>query len=303
MKYEAQQLQRIRNTLEAFLDLGLSDGGSASGTAYTWKSLAEAISDVTGVRIPTERLRKFVKGEPHRDKVRKQMGDRYYPSLSPERLKAVVMFLTQEDSDGYSFPLEDLQINPDGLSAVHRLAEHLNGNRHTQRLSDASGLAGCFIADQITADISATVTLHFSKRHHKGLVPLSLSKKYQRKKQAFKGTKVSEPELELEQSTNDICIDRYRGWAVLTPEESMLLLAKKIDTDENMMYTALGIDKALYLQKSANAMALLEIEQPEDGILIQIDDGTDNTQDLLANVKENFLQQILLFRRQANDAV
>ncbi len=302
MKHEPQQLQRIRNGLEAFLDLGLSDGGTASGTAYKWKSLAQAISGMTGVEIPTERLRKFVKGEPHRDLIRKQMGDRHYPCLSEKRMEAVVMFLTQEDSDGYLFPLEDLEINPDGISAALRLAEHLNGNRYDKRMSDISGLAGCFIADQNTADISATVTLCFSKRHHKGLVPFSISKEHQSKKQAFNETKASEPELE--QSTDgNICVDRYRGWVVLTPEESMLLLAKTIDTDENMIYTALGIDKALYLQKPAEAMALFEIEQPEDGILIQIDGDADNTQDLLANVKENFLQQILLFRRQAKDAV
>ncbi len=299
MKYEPQQLQRIRNGLEAFLDLGLSDGGTASGTAYTWDSLAEAILSVTGVKIPTERLRKFVKGEPHRDLIRKQMGERHYPCLSEKRMEAVIMFLTQEDSDGFLFPREDLEINPDGLSAALQLAEHLNGNRQTKPMTHISGLAGCFIADQDASDISTTVTLHFSRRHHKGLVPFSISKEYQSKKQTFKA---SDPELE-QPIGNDIAVDRYRGWAVLTPEESMLLLAKKIDTDENMIYTALGIDKALYLKKSANAMALLEIEQPEDGILIQIDDDTDNTQDLFTNVKENFLQQILLFRRQANDAV
>ncbi len=302
MKYEPQQLQRLRNGLEAFLDLGLSDGGTASGTAYEWKTLADSIFGVAGVRIPTERLRKFARGEPHRDIARKKMGDRHYPCLSGERMEAVVIFLTQEDSDGYLFPLEDLQINPDGLSAVHRLAEHLNGNRHTERMSGASGLAGCFIADQNTADISAIVTLCFSKRNHNGLVPFSISKKHQSKKQVFKENKASEPELE-QPTGNDISVDRYRGWAVLTPEESMLLLAKKIDTDENIIYTALGIDKALYLQKSAEAMALLEIEQPEDGVLIQIDGDADNTQDLLVNVKENFLQQILLFRRQVKDAV
>lgn len=289
MSYEAWQLLKIRDGLQVFRKLGLRD----SGSEYSWRSLAEAIQELTGVQIPEERLRKFVMGEPYRNPDR-ELNDRYYPSLTPERLEAVIAFLTQ-DGDDNVFSREDLKIKPARLSAILTLVEYLNDNRHSERMSDAYCLSGYFVADQSPTDISITTTLRFRNTTHQGLVPFVLLKEYV---DGIRTSELSKHKPEQLKKTSHT-LDRYEGWGVMTPEETIILLAKNCKTDENLLYITLGIDKALYLSQPANALVLLEIEQPEDTIIVDFDQDKNNAKALFANVKEAFSQQLILFERKS----
>lgn len=290
--YKDWQLQKIRDAIQVFRELGQKDGGGK----YSWISVAEAISEVTGVAIPPERLRKFVMGEPHRGSDKKSLNKPHYPKLNGKRLEVMIAFLTREDSDGFMFPRKALEIKPSGLSAIFGLAEHLNKNRHSKRMSDASGLCGNFIADHNPTDIFTTITLRFHNATHNGVVPFVLLKKFANDS----GTsELSEYSLDQIEEANQ-AFDRYEGWGVMTPEESIILLAKNRETDENLLYITLGIDKALYLSQPAKALVLLEIEQPEDSLLVQLDHDKNNPNDLLKNVKEALSQQLLLFMRDSN---
>lgn len=294
MSYEDWQLQKIRDATRDYRNLGQEEGGAS----YSWLSLVEAIEDVTGIRIPQERLRKFVMGEPFRGSDKECLNNRHYPRLNAKRLEALVAFLTQEGSEGYMFSRKDLEIKPSGISGILQFVEHLNGNRHSERRLDASGLSGYFIADQNPTDISTTTTLRFRSTNHKGLVPFVLLKEYV---DGIKTSKLSEYKLEQAEKINH-SFDRYEGWGVITPEETIILLSKNCETDENLLYITLGIDKALYFLEPAKSFVLLEIDQPEDTLLVQLDDDISNASDLLENVKEVFSQQLLLFKRKTSDA-
>lgn len=286
MSYEDWQLQKIRNTILAFRSLNLDD----KGAEYSWFSLAEDIEEATGVKIPKERLRKFVMGEPCRDSDKKPLKTYHYPSLNAERLEAVIAFLTNEGSDSYMFSRKDLEIKPSGLSAMVQFAELLNRNLHSTRMTKASNLSGNFITDQGLTDISTVTTLRLRKAEHNGVVPFVLLKEY------VNGIKASESFDQSEKINHSL--DRYEGWAVITPEEAIIFLSKNSENDENLIYVTLGIDKASYLSQPVNAFVLLEIDQPEDRILVQLDMA--NAYDMLRDAKEAFAQKLLLFKRETN---
>ena len=288
MSYEDWQLQKIRDTILAFQSLNVD----SKGDKYSWSSLAEDIEEVTGVKIPKERLRKFVMGEPCRKSDKTPLKTYHYPSLNAERLEAVIAFLTNEGSDSYMFSRKDLEIKPSGLSAILQFAEHLNRNRHSTRMTNASNLSGNFIADQNPTDISTATTLRLRKANHNGLVPLILLKEY------ADGIEISESSDQSEKINHSF--DRYEGWAVITPEEAIIFLSKNSENNENLIYVTLGIDKASYLSQPVNAFVLLEIDQPEDRILVQLDMA--NAYDMLRDVKEAFAQKLLLFKREKVDS-
>lgn len=289
MSYEDWQLQKIRDAIRAFRILGQREGGAE----YSWPVLTEEIKDVTGIEIPNERLRKFVEGEPCRGSDKTSLNLRHYPSLSTERLEAAIAFVTRKDSDGYMFSRKDLEIKPDGLSTILQFAEHLTGNRHSERISDASSLFGYFIADQNPADISMTTSLRFRGATHKGLVSFVLLKEYV---EGIKTSELSKYKLKKTKEVNHT-FERYEGWGIMTPEETIIFLSKKCESGENLLYITLGIDKALYFSQPANALVLLEIDQPEDSLLVELDSDINNASDLLENVREVFSQQLLLFKR------
>lgn len=290
--YEDWQLERIRNGLRALHKLVPLDGG----IKYTWKNLAKAIQAFTGISIPEERLRKFAKGEPRNKTTEKDPENPHYPILSDERLHAVIRFLTHEDSDGYVFTAEDLGIKSIGLSAVLRLAEHLNGSQDFKGMSDTSCLAGLFVADQKTVEVSdlwGETLLRFRDRHHQGLVPFILFKIFQNGKNLQKqsGSNLSLP------SEKSGAVHKYEGWAIFTQEECLFLMAQKIDVNENLLYITLGIDKAIYLEEPVKALVLLEIDQPEDTVLINPEHDAESPEVMLENVKNTFSDQLVLFRR------
>lgn len=286
MSYEDWQLQKIRDAILAFQSLNVD----SKGDRYSWSSLAEDITETTGVKIPNERLRKFVMGEPCRASDKEPLKTYHYPSLNAERLEAVIAFLTNEGSDGYMFSRKDLEIKPSGLSAMVQFAELLNRNLHSTRMTKASNLSGNFITDQGLTDISTVTTLRLRKAKHNGLVPFVLLKEY------VNGIKASESFDQSEKINHSL--DRYEGWAVITPEEAIIFLSKNSENDENLIYVTLGIDKASYLSQPVNAFVLLEIDQPEDRILVQLDMA--NAYDMLRDAKEAFAQKLLLFKRETN---
>lgn len=290
--YEPWQLQRIRNGLQALRKLEPLEGG----IKYTWKNLSKAIQEFTGVLVPEERLRKFVMGEPRKDLAEEDSENRHYPILSDERLIAVIQYLTHEDSDGYVFPPECLEIKPTSLTTALQLSEHFNGGQDFRGMSDLSCLRGLFVADQGGADVTGlcdATTLRFRNRHYQGLVPFVLTKKFRaiEKLSNISGLKSTQP------SEAQAAVQKYEGWAIFTPEDSMFLMAQRVDVGENLLHVTLGLDKAIYLGKLVHALVLLEIDQPEDTTLVNPGYDAASPETLLDNVKTIFSDQLILFKR------
>ncbi len=66
---------------------------------------------------------------------------------------------------------------------------------------------------------------------------------------------------------------------------------------ENLLYITLGVDKAIYLGEPVNALVLLEIDQPEDTILVKPVHDANSPGTLLENVKNIFSEQLILLKR------
>lgn len=286
MSYKSWQLNHVREDLQVYRELGLAQGGPE----LSWESLSDAIEELTGVRVPFERLRRFVMGEPTKD------GGRRYPSLEKGRLDAVIAFLTDENSEGYMFPREDLEIRPATLSAMLRLMKYLNGDLQPEHRSDISSLHGRFQTEPHITDIATTLALQFFASRHEGLMPCAFSKEHTALVTMHKGREHGHRH-KTKPSFEESAVERYHGWAVCTPEKSMLLLLQKSSTGENLLFAVLGIDKSMALQEPAQAMVLLEIEAPEDSIQVRVDYGSDNAGALLEQVAEAFSRQLLLFKR------
>ena len=287
MDYEPWQLQRIRQGVRAF----------QVTAGYTWPEVEAEIKVETGVAVPHSRLSKFVVGEPHRTK--KSIGIRHYPPPTADRLEAVVKFLTAPESTGYMFSRDDLKLYAPQTQGPLRLMEYLNGGSDAPdgatRYISPKALSGAFASDYRKAEGKLAVSVRFARANYESLLRFAL---IEYNDDTLRLPEVFEEEIE-QLAKEKIVVNRYRGFAVLTPEENLILVGKRETNNENLIYLSAGIDSALYQEgKEINALVLLRHDFPVD--YVDVDAESDGAQ-LLDAVKDELSSRLNLFRRVADD--
>lgn len=292
MEFEDWQLNRIRQAILAFQLLG----SDSKRTKYTWPEVSNEIKEETGVEVPHSRLSKFVSGEPSRDPALNRQGIRHYPNLSPQRMEAVLQFLTKPGSTGYMLPPSDLEIYSPTSEAPLRLYEYLNGHSPTDPENEYSGFISLRSLQGLYSHLPASGntgkrSLRFRDQSVFGLIQFSLTR--------FEGDTERYPEIfqaDVELLKSE-CIDfsRYRGWAILTPEDNFILLGKDEESQKNVFYCTVGIDNAVYAEdKAIEAIVLQEFNFPFDEILIK--NGNDSAS-LLERTNKQIANNVFLFKR------
>lgn len=282
---ENWQLQRLRDGLAAYRSLG------DNSRQLTWTDVESDIELMTSINVPEKRLSKFVIGEPHRDKGLKALGVRNYPALYDYRLKAVISFLTNEDSKGFMFSLDDLKIYPTDLGIL-RLTEYLNDDRSGEHFIKPPAFRGLFITQQQDLGITSEWLLRFSQSSHRGFIPCALVTVPQESQLM--------PESTIEELETISGALRYRGWAILTQQENLLLLMQKERNGENLMFISMGIDINNHqkhndkLNEKINTLMLLMHDQPNDDLII----NKDSDQTILRErIIQTWQKNLLIFTR------
>lgn len=225
------QLSRVRNALRAYHCYERDH----EGNYYTWKDVREAIADYAGVQIGSspkngaERLRQFVEGI----EIKGSHGERKYPKPQDEALEGIIAFLTHEDLQLLSD--DELAEYMPGYQAPLRLLEYLVQDCDTPMTLDAIKVHGAMQSVLRDKDGCTVRKITLQRPDTDGMLQAVETREHfvtQSPKQAMKWS----GDHEYEHRTS---IMQYGGWAVITPEDSMILFLKCSANGRNHRYICL----------------------------------------------------------------
>lgn len=270
-------LNRMRHILVVYRDTWRGETNKAFGWGDLAAMIVEHTLDSTGndINFPQTSLENFARGLPHSDKNKRDAGIKKYSMPGPERLQAIVLFLTEPESDGFFCRKEELFSLAD-LQAPVFLLDFLHNKQSPDHYLSATALKGEFVSTDLDADSNLEIktTLQFLGATSNSLAQIDILK---------------------EGADNGDITERYVGWGVITPEENLLLVAKKLKSDRNLYFWSLGIDQAIYRNSPPEiikSLVFLEHEFPVDTVASDADGDL-----LLDAIRKTWAQQIRLFKR------
>ncbi|HWY62856.1 MAG TPA: hypothetical protein VNW15_13220 [Rhizomicrobium sp.] len=277
MRFSDWQLNRLRDALRAFHKFGLDP---VDGRHFNWKDVSEAIFLSAEVEVPPERLRQFVEG------VTKPGGSRSYRRMQDDRLEAIVKFVTDED---YGLISEaELREHAPSWHAAQRLLEYLKQEFDTERILPPSTLEGTYRNGRIDEDSFVVRELTLQRASDDGLIQLvQIEDSYD----IIDGMKFDYFSPEEREKVRDSRVI-YGGWAILTPEDNLLMFLKKERTGHNCYYLTVAAENWHALQAPAAALALLRHDYP-----IQPNEGEPLEPKKLPGISEAIGNNISLFSR------
>jgi hypothetical protein len=231
------QLMRVRNALRAYHRYGRD----TDGRYFTWRDVREAIDLYTGVQIGAslklgaERLRQFVEGVEG-----KLPGEgRRFPSPQPKALKAIIGFVTHKELDLLS--AEELSEDITGVQAPLRLLEYMRAQCALPESDEFRHLEGHYLTAHPAKDGWVTRSLYLQRAHDDGVLQVMEVRDH------F-DTASKEQALEWASEIGRALSSRkFSGWALLTPEDSLMLFMKREEDGKNHRYLCLE-EVGLWLQ-------------------------------------------------------
>jgi hypothetical protein len=277
MRYSEWQLNRLRGALRAYHRFGRD---AVDGRHYNWKDVSEAISLSTDVEVPPERLRQFVEG------VKTPSGGRRLLTMQDDRLEAIVKFATDED---YGLISEaELREHAPSWHAAQRLLEYLRQEFDTERILPPSALEGTYRNGRIDDDSYVVRELTLQRSSDDGLIQLvQIEDSYE----ILDGMQFDDLSPERREKVRDSRIV-YGGWAILTPEDNLLMFLKKERTGNNFYYLTVAAENWHSLQAPAAALALLRHSYP-----IETSEGEPLEAKTLPGISETIGNNVTLFSR------
>ncbi len=246
MQFSDWQHERLRNALSAYHDYG--DGKRP----FNWKGVVEGIvetlgADVLGLsddpailkaedrnkrlKLHAERLRQFVEGYTAPDGVRK------YPEPQPALLDAIVKFATHKSNPLLS-PDELREFQPDWQAAL-RLLEYLDHKLDAERLLPPAYLEGTYEGQRRTDEALVVSELTLQRASKQGIIQaVQIDELYQPSIHSVTGLSAQE----RAKARLDKPHKKYGGWAILTPEDTLVLFMKEARYHRNHYYFTLASD-------------------------------------------------------------
>ncbi|TQE99606.1 MAG: hypothetical protein FKY71_07765 [Spiribacter salinus] len=249
---------RIRSALKYFKELaanGYDPVAEALGerTSYSWRDLATEIAAASDVELSerdtklfAERLRQFVEGSPDKAKKRAQTGQPgrdVRADLTGWRLELVEKFLASADPDhpARAKPL----LSPEYLSepglevqAPAYLAETLARQPAAKCYLTDAVASGIYIAEDRSAAAPVTYRMDLKVHDSPGPAHIHVTEDYAPPAAEDGGASAHEPP-----GTAPV---PYFGWAVLTPEDTILAFLKNARTKENHIFCSVTVDARAY---------------------------------------------------------
>jgi hypothetical protein len=277
MRFSDWQLNRLRDALRAFHKFGRD---AVDGRHFNWKDVSEAIFLSAEVEVPPERLRQFVEG------VKTPGGGRRLLTMQDDRLDAIAKFATDED---YGLISEaELREHAPSWHAAQRLLEYLKQDFDTERILPPSTLEGTYRNGRIDEDNYVVRELTLQRASDDGLIRLmQIEDSYE----LLDGMQFDDFTPEKREEVRDSRVV-YGGWAILTPEDNLLMFLKKERTGHNCYYLTVAAENWHALQAPAAALALLRHDYP-----IQPNEGEPLEPKKLPGISEAIGNNISLFSR------
>jgi len=277
MRFSDWQLNRLRDALRAFHKFGRD---AVDGRHYNWKDVSEAIFLSAEVEVPPERLRQFVEG------VKTPSGGRRLLTMQEDRLDAIAKFATDED---YGLISEaELREHAPSWHAAQRLLEYLKQDFDTERILPPSALEGTYRNGRLDDDSYVVRELTLQRASDDGLIQLVQTEDSYDIIDGMKFDNFSPEEREKVRDSRIV----YGGWAILTPEDNLLMFLKKERSGHNCYYLTVDAENWHSLQAPAAALALLRHDYP-----IETTDGEPLAPGKLPGISEATGNNIILFSR------
>ena len=272
MNYSDWQLARIRNALRAYHRYERSH----DGVYFTWKDVQEAIDEYAGVKVLAERLRQFVEG--FKDKE----GKRKFPAPRDAKLTAIVEFITHEDIALLSKD-ELKEFSPEHQAPL-RLLEYLDQDFDTRRIPPPATLQGMFHVQRDTALETFMLSLTLERADDSGLIQVTQTDKY------FDNfDKISSDKTDFSNPSSRV---KYGGWAILTPEDNLLIFLKNERNGRNLYYFTIASDQNIWTENQLKRLILLRHDFP-----LEFDRGIDVFQDGQKTVLNKLGRNVFFFDR------
>ena len=176
--------------------------------------------------------------------------------MQDDRLEAIVKFATDED---YGLISEaELREHAPSWHAAQRLLEYLKQDFDTERILPPSTLEGTYRNGRIDEDSFVVRELTLQRASDDGLIQLvQIEDSYD----LLDGMQFDDFTPEKREEVRDSRIV-YGGWAILTPEDNLLMFLKKERTGHNCYYLTVAAENWHSLQAPAAALALLRHDYP-----------------------------------------
>ena len=233
MKYSDWQLSRIRDALRAYKQYGYT----ADGMPQSWLYVREAIAAETGYEIGSspkngaERLRQFVEGL-----YIKKGQHKEHKLFTPkdEALDAIAKFVLSPDNPILSE--EELKEYVPEYHAPLRLLEYLDQSTGAERHIPIDKLQGVFQTRSKRGAYFVVKEITLQQPSPQGLVQVVETEDYYQPDfgKSYDTASLARRKREWFSQV------KYGGWAVVTPEDNLLLFMKKELNGCNRYYFTLG---------------------------------------------------------------
>jgi hypothetical protein len=241
MPYTDRQTELIRGRLETYYDVE-----SRGSRKVTWKGICDAIFDLTNVQMDEEVPRQFVRRV-------KRRGE---PRIPDEKnLPAIVSFLKHIDM------LSDKELEEPEIPflLIRLLLEYLRPDAHSEILPPPRRLDGVFNSINPSRDKSGRIDVELILRtdHHNPVIRVA-------EKLESHACPVEATPTEASSNMAPILQRRQlsEGWAVLTPEDNVVIFMKQKPYAHNHFYTTIALNPGLWSETSARQLVLLRHEYP-----------------------------------------
>jgi hypothetical protein len=207
------------------------------GRYYTWLDVREDIAHYTGTEIGSgpkygaERLRQFVEGIDTKE----SGAPRKYPVPKPEALEGIVGLLMHEEVQVLSE--DELSEYAPGFQAPLRLIEYLAEDCDTPVTFEARTLEGVLNTSHPNGDGWVVRRLTLQRADAEGMLQAVEFREQFLTESAEQAVEWSNKN-DHENRTGFV---KYGGWAVVTPEDSIMLFLKHAANGRNVRY--FGLDE------------------------------------------------------------
>lgn len=276
MRYSDWQLNRLRDALRAYHRYGRG----ADGSYFNWKDVTEAIAESTDVAIPPERLRQFVEG------INAKEGGRKFPVPQDTWLAAIVSFATDEEND--LLKPDELEEHAPPWQAARRLLDYLDQAFDTERIMPPEGLAGTYGAGRLVDGVFAVNTLTLQRPSDDGLIQAVKSEEFF-DRETVKDLAHWSPEQRRRERKSEI---RYGGWAILTPEDNLLVFLKNQRNRRNRYCLMVASDLSHAPGSQVSRLVFLNHEYP-----LEIEEGENDPDAMLEAAIDEVRNNVLMFER------
>jgi hypothetical protein len=248
------QKLRVRDALRAYRLYTRKDDDS---DYFNWKDVREAILLQTGVEIGAhsraggERLRQFVEGTPDKE------GNLKYPSPQPEALEAVIEFVT--DPDLALLSPEELEEYVPPWQAPLRLLEYLDDGTDIAGEIPIEKLQGTYRYIESRDEQAVINEITLERGLENGLIQVAEVEEFYPADIAASLSSL----MPDERRSHRVARVQHGGWAVLTPEDSLLFYLKHKGSLRNRYYATVAAKTTLWeVDEPYDLLALIRQDFP-----------------------------------------